>query len=57
MHKKRDPQRRVAKAAAVTMLITAGAVAASVLGAAAPAHAAVNRDLAIGYSPATGQWV
>jgi hypothetical protein len=56
MHKTRDPQRRAAKAAAVTMFITAGAVTASVLGAAAPANADVNRYLAIAYSPATGQW-
>ena len=56
IHKTKDPQRRAAKAAAVTMLITAGAVTTSMIGAAAPANAAVNRYLAIAFSPATGQW-
>ncbi|RDH80182.1 DUF4189 domain-containing protein [Mycolicibacterium moriokaense] len=47
-------RRHATKTATATMLAAAAVTGA--IGAVAPANAAVNRYLAIAYSPATGQW-
>jgi hypothetical protein len=48
--------RRFCAQLAAALLAAGGVLLAGAVGSAAPANAAVNRYLAIAYSPATGQW-
>ena len=47
------PSRRIAAAA---LTVAAGAIAAGAIASASPAHADVDKFVAIAYSPATGSW-